>query len=378
MTLLDLDIRTTMRLMVIGNLIAIAMLAAYRIHEQGARPMRTFLLSKAFQAIGWLLLSLRNEIPLQLSGHVANLMLLIGFSLEMVAFSRLSNRRWHFETALAVFVAFGSLPLCFTTDLSLWVVIVSFAVVGIYTLSAVMLLRQPDASRLQTVIAGFFIAFCVVMVIRIYSALVHGIGLFSITPIHSLTYISLFGFMVVGSIGFLLLVKEKLDTELQFAATTDYLTGILSRREFFAKSEFSLNIAIRNGMPMTMLTMDIDHFKRINDAYGHAAGDAVLQAFTNNVRKQIRPHDVFGRLGGEEFAVLIINSSNGAVDIGERIRASTEKQVVEYGDGLRYTVSIGISTCIPRYISDLTILLQRSDAALYQAKNNGRNQVCME
>lgn len=375
--LFELDIRTTMRLLVIGNLIAIAMLTAYHIYEQKEHPMRIFLLSKVFQSIGWLLLSLRNEIPLQLSGHVANLMLLIGFALEMAAFSRLSQHRRNFEIALAIMVVCGSVPLWFVTDLSLWVVIVSVAVVSIYASTAVILLRPLDASRLQKVIAGFFLIFCAVMLLRSCSAMANNIGLFSKTPIQSLTFVALFGFMLVGGIGFLLLLKEKLDKELQFAATTDYLTGILSRRAFFVNSELALSIAIRNKTPITMLMMDIDHFKKINDIYGHAAGDAVLQAFADNVRQQIRSHDVFGRLGGEEFSILVFDSSESAMHIAERIRVSIENQVLEHGNGLKYTVSIGGYTCIPQSISDLATLLKRSDEALYQAKNNGRNQVCV-
>lgn len=364
-----------MRLLVIGNLIAIIVLTAYKQRSDKKRPTMLYLLGKSFQSIGWLLLSLRGEILLVLSGHIANTLLLVGFSLEMLAFSRLSEVRQKLELLFLASTATGSMLLWVIPELNLWVTIISIAVVCIYAPTAIVLLRQENSSNLQKVISACFLLFCSMLIIRAYSALVDGIGLFSISTIQSLTFISLFGFSLVGGIGFLLLMNEKLENELFEAATTDSLTGILNRRAFFSRSEFALNIAIRNQTPISIIMLDIDYFKKINDSYGHYIGDIVLQSFTRNICQQIRPHDVFGRIGGEEFAILILNSNENTATIAERIRASTETQDIDSVKGLRYTVSIGIASCIPKDVSDLSKVLQKSDVALYEAKNSGRNKI---
>ena len=240
-----------------------------------------------------------------------------------------------------------------------------------------ILLRGKDASRLQRVIGAFFLLSCTAHAFRAHSALAQGIWLLSPTSIQSLTFISALGLKLIGSLGYLLLMNEGLEKALIAAATVDLLTGILNRRAFFTNSELALNLAIRNATPVTMLMIDIDRFKLVNDTYGHAVGDSVLRAFAQNVSLHIRPHDVFGRIGGEEFAVLMIDSEAGGARVAERIRASTENQHEGLPAGLRYTISIGAFTCIPHSVSDLTTLLQRSDEALYQAKNDGRNQVRM-
>ena len=375
MTLLDLDIRTTMRLLLIGNMAATVLLIAYKQHREQKRSIGIFVLAKVFQSIAWLLLSLRGEISLLLSAHLGNLLLLIGFSLEMTAFSRLTKVRRPLELAFAAVTACASILVWIFPDPSLWVAIASIATIGIYAPTAVVLLVPKNASRLQVMIGAFFLVSCAAHVVRAHSAFAHGLALLSTTAIQSLTFLSAFGLTLIGGLGFLLLMNEDLEKELIAAATVDSLTGILNRRAFFANAEIALNLALRNATPVTLLMIDIDRFKNVNDTYGHAVGDTVLASFAKNVRLHIRPHDVFGRIGGEEFAVLMIDSEAGGLHVAERIRATTEKLHAGLPAGLSYTVSIGAVTCIPQSVAELTSLLQLSDEALYQAKNDGRNRV---
>ena len=159
-------------------------------------------------------------------------------------------------------------------------------------------------------------------------------------------------------------------------ANTDALTGSLSRRHFHELGERELARAIRSGEPIAVLVLDIDHFKRVNDNHGHAGGDAVLRAFVQRCQSLLRTTDVFGRLGGEEFALLLPgNDLAGARLAAERIRAAVATAPIRVeGHSLAVTVSIGVAGK-PTSGATLEGMLVAADAALYAAKRGGRNRV---
>lgn len=158
-------------------------------------------------------------------------------------------------------------------------------------------------------------------------------------------------------------------------ATTDALTGLTNRRHFMELGDREFSIFKRHGRPLSMLMLDIDHFKRINDTYGHGIGDKALVFFTNVCSMDLRSEDVLGRLGGEEFAVLLPDTvTDQALQIAERIRQSLETTTPSEEEEIpAMSVSIGIATA--RKGDDLERVLQSADTALYQAKNSGRNCV---
>lgn len=176
-------------------------------------------------------------------------------------------------------------------------------------------------------------------------------------------------------------VKEKTrelilaNKRLKILANQDYLTGISNRAHFmkFAKKYF--DIAHRNEEELQMLSLDLDYFKKINDTYGHQAGDCVLKEFTEKVSSLLRKSDLFGRVGGEEFCIVLQNTSlEGAENFAQRICRSVEEMEMECGGNImRITVSIGISTLDSE--ESIENLIRKSDIALYEAKENGRNQV---
>jgi diguanylate cyclase (GGDEF)-like protein/PAS domain S-box-containing protein len=169
--------------------------------------------------------------------------------------------------------------------------------------------------------------------------------------------------------------RKALEEELMRQATTDFLTGIANRREYIHLSERELSRAKRHDTPLAALSMDIDHFKRINDTYGHVAGDEVLRRLAKVVQANLREHDVFGRIGGEEFAVTLIECPMPeALEIAERLRLALSKTLTgEAGRGARFTVSIGVAGMAGG--DSLDCLLARADDALYAAKRSGRNKV---
>lgn len=173
--------------------------------------------------------------------------------------------------------------------------------------------------------------------------------------------------------------RKAMEAELTRLATIDMLTGVANRRHFMAQATAELARIERFDQPATVLMLDLDHFKQVNDTHGHAAGDAVLKTFAATVRDCLRKTDCLGRLGGEEFAVLLPGTDSAAAfTFAERLRRATLVNSVVFGQKkIVVTVSIGIAVM---HATDTSPdeALARADAALYCAKAAGRNQVCLE
>lgn len=173
--------------------------------------------------------------------------------------------------------------------------------------------------------------------------------------------------------------RKRLAAELQALATTDPLTGLPNRRHFLAMLEQEMARLQRfDEPPASLLMLDLDHFKQVNDSHGHAAGDAVLRHFADQVRGSLRRTDLAGRLGGEEFAILLLGADAGqAREFAERLRGAVAADgLIHDGTRLRVTVSIGLTEVPPAAGGQSAdAVLARADAALYRAKANGRNRV---
>jgi diguanylate cyclase (GGDEF)-like protein len=172
------------------------------------------------------------------------------------------------------------------------------------------------------------------------------------------------------------MTRERIVLWHQHASLIDSLTGVSNRRAFLERGEKLLRRSRFERRPAALLLMDLDKFKTINDTRGHHAGDQVLIAFCGVAAAAIRPGDLFGRLGGEEFACLLPGSPlDGGLDVAERIRHNFEATSLEIdGDTLSATVSVGVAISVDQN-QDLAALLMEADRALYRAKENGRNRV---
>lgn len=170
--------------------------------------------------------------------------------------------------------------------------------------------------------------------------------------------------------------RKQLENELFHQASTDPLTGISNRRYFIARAEQELRRARRFARPLTVMMLDLDHFKRVNDTHGHAAGDAVLRATVQAVNACLRNTDVIGRLGGEEFAVLMPETDlHAATEVASRLRQEIAALEVPFGgEVICCTVSIGVAMLQPQD-GDIDAVLHRADQGLYLAKRDGRNRV---
>jgi len=170
---------------------------------------------------------------------------------------------------------------------------------------------------------------------------------------------------------------KRLEDELRQLATTDGLTRLANRRHFLERTQQEQRRSSRNRQPMAVVVLDLDHFKRINDTLGHDAGDRVLKSVANVLRAEMRDQDLVGRLGGEEFGVLLPETDlEGAAITAERLRKALEKHQIRLRDGspLRITAPLGVA-CLPGGEGSLDALLRSADEALYRAKRAGRNCV---
>jgi diguanylate cyclase (GGDEF)-like protein/PAS domain S-box-containing protein len=172
--------------------------------------------------------------------------------------------------------------------------------------------------------------------------------------------------------------NARLFDEVQRLAITDSLTGLYNRRRFLELAQTEFERARRYKRPLSMMIFDIDHFKRVNDAYGHPIGDQVLRAIANLCREQLREADPVGRYGGEEFIALIVETSpENALRAAERLRQAVENLTTITGKGeIKVTISVGVAG-MNKHAPNLETLINRADQAMYVAKHKGRNRVML-
>ena len=172
------------------------------------------------------------------------------------------------------------------------------------------------------------------------------------------------------------MARERIVLWYKQASLIDPLTGVGNRRAFLERGEKLLHRTASDQQPAVLLFFDLDKFKNVNDTFGHHVGDRLLTAFCGVATDALRPGDLFGRLGGEEFASLLPQTSlNEGLDVAERIRANFEATMLEVdANTLAATVSVGVAMSTDQN-RDLAGLLMASDRALYRAKANGRNRV---
>jgi diguanylate cyclase (GGDEF)-like protein len=166
----------------------------------------------------------------------------------------------------------------------------------------------------------------------------------------------------------------RLFAQVQQQALTDGLTGCFNRRSFEMQLEKDLHLATRMRQPLSLIMLDVDKFKQVNDTYGHDAGDLALRTLAEGLREELRGVDTAARYGGEEFAVILPQADlDGALVVAERLRKRIEETQMP---GIGYiTASLGVAT-FPLHASSRDSLVTNADRALYQAKHLGRNQVC--
>ena len=172
-------------------------------------------------------------------------------------------------------------------------------------------------------------------------------------------------------------IEHAYHEEIYRLTTTDGLTQVYNRRYFLEVMERELSRAYRYERALSLVMFDIDHFKQINDTFGHLAGDCVLKQLSAVVKERIRREDIMARYGGEEFAIVLPElSKEGAMQLAEELRAIVEKEVFSFeGREIPVTISVGVASADPN-VKDVDHFLKAADERLYAAKRQGRNRIC--
>ena len=177
--------------------------------------------------------------------------------------------------------------------------------------------------------------------------------------------------MLIG----LILEIDALEKKMRELAMFDGLTGLLSRSAFFYDAATLIDLSYRTHPSFSLLLIDLDNFKRINDQYGHPAGDAVLKNFSKTIKPILRSSDIAGRIGGEEFTIMLPNThEEKAFEISERLHSAIRESVITYDNlSIKYSVSIGLVSATSDKVNNIDSLLKQADIALYHAKDAGKN-----
>ena len=333
---------------------------------------------------GFLLVALRNVLPAILSILLANLLLILA---GIMAFEGIKAFR-HIEVkgrslCLIVFVLIAGLCSYFTfvqPNLLARMLIYDVASFVLLLLCIRALLKNAEASLRLPLLATaipFALAAAVTLLRFLYNS--RGIipeNLLQGNLIFSLQVIAADMILVGTALGFTAIANRKLTARLEQETLTDSLTQVLNRRALEGVAGKVVGHARRHGKPVSLLLIDLDHFKQVNDSFGHPAGDAALQQFARLVQQLLRDSDILARYGGEEFiAVLPDTGKLEAYATAERLRdAVCKNEFISAEKTMRLTASVGLATG-PEDGDEWLTLLARADKALYQAKLAGRNRV---
>ncbi len=371
-------------IVVIGFAVGLSIVVASGRYPRHIRDsLRAYAYGKFLLGFAFLIAGLRGGGMPELFIPLANGIGLAGLAMNYTCVRHLQNRpAWRFGPAAVG----GGVALCCLLlllsggGLSAVRTFVSFAASAVLLVIAFEVLVRYEHRGVPHHVTGLLsAALAVVYLVRMGAGLSHEVPLGELVDdtVERATFLlSLLG-TVIGAINYILMASDEFNRELTKLAHTDGLTGALNRRRLFELGEIEFRRARRYGRDLTVLILDIDRFKTINDRAGHPFGDRVIQAMADTCAGQIRQEDSVGRMGGEEFAILLPETGAEVGQmLAERLRSAIERQLAPLGAecGVTVTCSIG-GVSMTQEHSQFSDLIAQSDSALYDAKNGGRNQV---
>lgn len=382
-----IDISTIMKILAWENLLFGILVSMYRMSQQPANHGKKLLfysVSKYVQAVAWVFINLSVALLPDSLIFVGNLLLFVGVFIEsrvILGTIGVRKRLSYRVQAIAFFAAilFFYLQKSRADDTRGDFFLSHLVITVLFFFPAIVCVFRSGGSRLKIVMGTLYALF---FLSSIYRFVLESFG-FHFFPGTDMLDEGLFFYMFVsimfiGGTGFLLLVKEDDDRRLLEMAYLDSLTGLLNRRHFGEEAAVTLARHVRSGCEMSMLFIDIDYFKKVNDTYGHEFGDEVLRNLSSLMRKTVRTTDLACRWGGEEFLILLSDSSaEHARMVAHRIQQGISFSTFAARPDFSYTVSVGIYAAIPRPGPDdsLASFIERSDRAMYRAKVLGRNRI---
>lgn len=337
------------------------------------------------QAISQTVSLLRDDLPPHLGILLSNLPLTVSFSLEYAGLATFYSQPWHRGLAIGLPIAVVLVVVALVHEPALRVALGS----GLYSLQHVLLLwvlfSVPRESRNRPfyLLAAVMSATVALFAVRCAAALVSRepmVHYFAPSPVQAWSMVVVQALVEINAVAALLAVHHRDEDRITELVTHDALTGVDSRHSLITQGMRALSAAYISGKSLSLLMIDFDRFKETNDRYGHHAGDKVLVAVTAAIRKALRPTDLLGRYGGEEFCALLHGADvAAAATVAERIRLAVRQLEVDLGrESIRTTVSIGVAQAIGTQGESFDSLMQRADQAMYRAKSAGRDCVRLD
>jgi diguanylate cyclase (GGDEF)-like protein len=380
----QIDIQTIFFLLFSANLIMAVLLIFYGISTQFDKYLIYYISGKILQIFSIIIFNFNGVYHFHFILAVGGSSSFLGFSLETYCLIFVGKNivkkftNIYFAIMILVIIIFPFLSLfdALSTFMKIAPSIVSTILLLI---TGIALLFYNNETKLRKALGVFFLVMTFPHLLLFFiNYFKEKAYYFSIEPSYTQTVFFLFSFMqiIISTIAYLLMHRETAYRELKDAATKDFLTGIFNRREFMLLSTMLFNLMLRQKSNFSILMLDLDHFKSINDKFGHQTGDRVIKHFAKSVELYIRKQDIFARYGGEEFIIFLPDTEKKeAFSIAERIRKRILRGGIPEAHIPQYTVSIGCSSITPDENTVLENVIAFADKALYEAKQKGRNKV---
>ncbi|AUQ27047.1 diguanylate cyclase [Dickeya zeae] len=367
----------TMFMMIIVSSFALALCVRWAAHNHRDRELMICTWALVFHGTAYTLYALRGQIPDTLSIIPSNILIAQAYSLLLLSVATFQQRRvphWLLWMPAVFAAVFFSIMLdnqkARTLVSSILCMLQAFVVIGYLLTQAT---DQPVRGR-NLMVLGLTVNI-LSLIHRLFLLLSSGnypTSLLASSPALTIINVASLATLLFIANGLIMMTKDRSDHLNSLMLRQDNLTGCWNRIRVQEIARQEMDRLERYGYPVSLLMFDLDHFKKVNDDYGHATGDEVLKAFAHIARTTLRTTDVLGRWGGEEFvAILPSTGIGGAILTAERIRQALESQ--RFSNGLQVTTSIGIAVC--QSTDHWESWLSRADSALYRAKAAGRNRV---
>lgn len=382
--MLDLDVRTLFIISISVTLVLGFLLLFAWYQNREIRALGWWSVGHLVMCAGCSLLGLRGFIPDVLSIDIANALILVASGIGWGGARQFDDRSVPISGVLAgaiLWLLASQLPVL--NDSINARIMLSSVIIAVYTIGTgceVWRGRNIEPLMSRWPLAATMFVHGTVYALRIWlvfafplapGASFFSAAWFSIIGLESLLYLIVSSFMILA------MAKERSELVHKTNAMLDPLTNIPNRRAFLDAAMRRMRQRARNPEPVTAILFDLDHFKSINDRFGHSIGDEVLRIFTAKAAAEFRSTDIMGRLGGEEFGALLFGAGEGtAIGTAERIRRALMVATAEIdGKHVDATVSVGVAVLARESDEDVASLFERADHALYAAKKRGRNRV---
>lgn len=381
---MNLDLRTMMVMLAVLSFLFSLLLGVASLHSRGIQGLRQWALASFFMSLGFGI-TYTQLAPGNGWAIVAGVFLIAtGSVLQLLGIQAFKEQpsQWQGLSLVVALVVFQSVWFTIIHPDTQWRATANsivFAAINFACARALLIaIKAPERNAHWLTGASFAVVAMgySARAVMIFMSPANSYGLYNQLPINPVMFF-------IGSVthlfltfGFILMVNYRMASELENLATTDALTGAWNRRSLELEFQRLLTRCLRHQETLSVMMLDVDYFKRINDNYGHQAGDEVLRQLVINAKTEIRGDDYLARYGGEEFCLLLpATTEEDAEKLAERLRVSFAELSVEWrGLEISSTISIGVASST--HISlDFSSLLEAADAALYQAKQMGRNQV---